>query len=209
MKALFAPLTHLQTDVKYLTDIAHYRPYILPGFPKYRYTIRDVKTGAVFVTYGSEVCVLYAELTVRRLLKHPAKHGIRVEEVVIRTDLGSEFDGTVIYKKDRGFTHVIEKELAAHHHLNRPHCPNDNADVESFRSHGEPEFFDIEDFRDTDGFRWKITTCRNHRNYGRPNGNKWNKTPLEILTEAAPHIPMAVATLRLVLRSEATSQSSK
>ena len=192
VKARYAPLTHLQMDVKYLDDIPHYWPYIQMGFPKFQYTIRDVKTGGVFLAYGKEVSVLYAELTIRRLLNHLAKHAVPVEEIVVSTDRGGEFDGSAVHKDDRGFTYAIEQESKAYHHLNRPHTPNDNADVETFHSHEEPEFFDIEHFRNTGDFWRKITTYQNYWNYARPNSYKWNKTPLDILTESASTIRTSV-----------------
>jgi hypothetical protein len=113
------------------------------GLPRFQYTTRCAKTGAVFLAYGNELSVTYAELTVRRLLEHLRAYGINSADVVIQTDSGSEFDGQAVRKTDRGFTHTIEQLFAARH---RRVCgnANANADVESFHAHEEPEFFDIE-----------------------------------------------------------------
>jgi transposase len=195
VKARYRALTRLQMDVKYLNDIPHYWPQMHRlGLPQFQYTIRCVKTGAVFLAYGREVSVTYAELTVRRLLEHLQAYGIDSKDVVIQTDSGSEFDGQAMHKTDRGFTHTIEQLFAAQH---RHICgnPNANADVESFHAHEEPEFFDIETFDSADDFWTKITTYQHYWNLGRLNSYKGDRTPLQILQEAAPKLPPEILLL--------------
>ena len=195
VKARYAPFTHLQMDVKYLNDIPHYWPQMQRlGLPRFQYTIRCVKTGAVFLAYGQELSVTYAELTIRRLLEHLQAYGIDSHDVVIQTDSGSEFDGQALHKTDRGFTHTIEQIFAAHH---RRICgnANANADVESFHAHEEPEFFDIETFTNVADFWRKITTYQHYWNLGRFNSYKAGRTPLQILQEAAPKLPPEILLL--------------
>ncbi len=195
VKARYAPLTYLQMDVKYLNDLPHYWPQMQSlDLPRFQYTIRCVKTGAVFLTYGSEVSVTYAELTVRRLLEHLADYGIDSQDIVIQTDSGSEFDGQAMHKTDRGFTYTIEQLFAAlHRHIHGN--PNANADVESFHAHEEPEFFDIETFTGSEDFWNKITTYQHYWNLARPNSYKDDQTPLQILQQAAPKLPPEILLL--------------
>jgi transposase len=195
VKARYAPLTRLQMDVKYLNDLPHYWPQMQSlNLPEFQYTIRCAKTGAAFLAYGSEVSVTYAELTVRRLLEHLEAYGISSSDVVIQTDSGSEFDGQAMYKTDRGFTYTIEQLFAARH--GRIHGNvNANADVESFHAHEETEFFNIETFTSQDDFWQKITTYQHYWNLGRFNSYKDDRTPLQILQEAAPKLPPEVLLL--------------
>ena len=177
-------------DVKYLNDIPQYWPQMKAlDLPEFQYTIRCLKTGATFLTYGKEVTITYAELTARRLLTHLEKHGVDLREVIIQTDRGSEFDSQAMFKNDRGFTHTIEHDFGAHHRMLERRNPNANADVESFHYHEELEFFDIEIFKDRRDFFEKVTTYQNYWNLARVNFYKWEKTPLEILAESDTTLP--------------------
>jgi transposase len=195
VKARYRALTRFQMDVKYLNDIPNYWPQMHRlGLPQFQYTIRCLKTGAAFLAYGSEVSVTYAELTVRRFLEHLQSYGINSRDIIIQTDSGTEFDGQALHKTDRGFTYTIEQLFAAQHrHIHGN--PNANADVESFHSHEEPEFFDIEHFNGVTDFWSKITTYQHYWNLGRPNSYKGDRTPLQILQEAAPHLPPEILLL--------------
>ena len=114
---------------------------------------------------------------------------------MVQTDRGGEFDGQTVNKTSGGFTHTIEKVFGAHHRLLLKANPNANADVESFHAHEETEFFDIESFRHRRDFWEKVTTYQHYWNLGRPNSYKGDRTPLDILTEAAPQIPSQVLLL--------------
>ena len=196
VKARYQPLRRLQMDVKYLNDIPHYWPMMKAlGLPEFQYTTRCVKTGAVFLAYGSEVSKTYAELTARRLLSHLGDFGIDLAEVVIQTDQGSEFDGQLVPDRDRGFTHAIEQQFKAHHRLIRKANPNANADVESFHAHEETEFFDIESFTGRQDFWDKVTTYQHYWNLARPNSYKNNQTPLDILKANDPTLSPSVLLL--------------
>jgi transposase len=196
IKKLLAPLHCLQMDVKYLDDIPHYLPFMASlGLPRFQYTIRCVRTGAAFVSYGSELSVTYSEITIRRFLEHLSRHGIDVSKVTVQTDKGSEFDGQAVRKDDRGFTFAIEKLYNAHHRLLLKSNPNANADVESFHSREEPEFFDIECFSSRADFWQKIVTYQHYWNLARLNSYKGFKSPLDILNEADPSISPSVLLL--------------
>src|SRR5262249_23769384 len=68
-------------------------------------------------------------------------------------------------------------------------------DVESFHAHEEPEFFDIETFTDVHDFWKKITTYQHYWNLGRFNSYKGDRTHLQILQQAAPHLPPEILLL--------------
>ena len=70
-----------------------------------------------------------------------------------------------------------------------------NADVETVHNLIELEFFDIETFRDRGDFFLKASTWQRWFNILRKNGHKWDKSPLDIIREAAPQAGEAVATL--------------
>ena len=84
-----------------------------------------------------------------------------------------------------GLTRRRERKLEA----------NPNANVESFHTHEEPEFFDIESFRTANDFWAKITTYKNYWNLARPNSYKDNLTPLETLRQADPRLPACILLL--------------
>jgi len=189
IKAAYKPYTHFQIDVKYLTDLPHYWPFMMfMGLPRFQYTIRELSTGAQFLTYADEISKTYAILTIKRLLEHLKKYGVNLLEVVIQSDNGSEFDGGHLNEKLEGFIHAIEKVFTARHVYIPPGCCNANADVESVHSTIEPEFFDIENFRNRNDFFSKITTYQHYYNLARKNRSRGKKSPLTLLTEKAPEL---------------------
>jgi hypothetical protein len=114
VKAQYRALTHLQMDVKYLTDIAHYWPQMEAlGLPRFEYTIRDTKSGALFLGFANQISVTYASLLVRRCLGHLARFGIDPSQVTVQTDRGGEFSGGQRKKRDFGFVHTVEEICGA------------------------------------------------------------------------------------------------
>jgi len=189
IKAAYKPFTHFQIDIKYLTDLPHYWPFMqFMGLPRFQYTIRELSTGAQLLTYADEISKTYAILTAKRLLEHLKKYGVDLTEVVIQSDNGTEFDGGRLNEKLEGFVHAIEKCFPARHVFIPPGCCNANADVESVHSTIEPEFFDIENFRNRKDFFSKITTYQHYYNLARKNGSRGKKSPLTLLTEKAPKL---------------------
>jgi len=196
IKAALKPFTHFQMDVKYLNDIPQYWPFMqFTGLPRFQYTIRELSTGAQFLTYADEISVTYATLTVKRLLEHLREHGVNLLEVVIQSDNGTEFDGGRLDKQVPGFIHAIEKTFNARHVYIPPGCCNANADVESVHSTIETEFFDIEGFCNRRDFFAKITTYQHYYNLARKNRSRGSKPPLKLLTEKAPELNALILTL--------------
>jgi len=192
IKKKYAPFTRFKMDVKYLTDLAHYWPYLTAmGLPRFQYTIVEVRVGATFLAYSDTFGVAESEAVVRRFLLHLRGQGIPLDQVVIQTDAGTEFDGTVIKRKSDGFTHTIEEDFGATHRV-VPGCPNAQAEAESLHSRIEPEFFDIQDFAGHFDFWNKIATWQNWYNLQRKNSSRGWKSPAENLREIEPQRDTAI-----------------
>ena len=199
-KAAYRALQHLQMDVKYLWDIPHYWPQLeARGLPRYEYTIRDTKSGGVFLGFGSELSTTYASLLVRRCLTHLQQWGIDPFEVVVQTDRGAEFSGGQRGVRKFGFTHTVRKLCAARHVFTPPRWPNANADVEAFHRLVEEELFDLEDFDDVEDFLRKAILYQHYFNFARPNGYKEGRTPWDIIQTDHPNIRPEILLLPPVL----------
>ena len=182
MKARYRAFEKVMVDVKYLTDISHYWPQMHRyKLPRYQYTARDVKTGALFLGFAGSVSETYACIYITRLLGHLKAHGIDLGQVTIQTDCGSEFSGTRVHH-DRGFVHTVNR-LGARHKFIPPATPNANSDVETSHHHIEREFYDLEGFQSKGMFLQKAKTYQYWWNYGRTNQWKGHRTPLEILSK--------------------------
>ena len=187
VKARYKAFRRFHMDVKYLNDIPNYWPYMMQmGLPRFQYSIRELRTGAAFVSYAKQLSVTHAELCARRFLSHLRAHRVPLNEVVIQTDRGTEFDGDAVRKQDRGFTHTIEKLFGATHRQLKRTNPNANADVESFHNLIEVELFDIERFRSEGAFWQNVSTYQNYFNLVRKNSYKAWRSPRDILRRAAP-----------------------
>ncbi|MDF9834445.1 transposase, partial [Ereboglobus sp. PH5-5] len=199
IKAAHAPLTRLQMDTKYLTDIPHYWPQMQArGLPRFQYTIRCESTGAMFLAYSSELSKTCATLAIARVLEHLKAHAIDLSLVEVRTDLGSEFDGDTVHYRPNGF-HGAILGMGAHHRFNPPARPNCNADVESVHATIENEFFDMENFAGAGQFMAAVTTYQHYYNFARTNRSRANKTPAQLLREKSPQIDPRVLLLSPLL----------
>ena len=155
--------------------------------PRYQFTIRDTKSGALILAFAYECSVKCADMAAERYLKQLASHGVNLAQVTLQTDCGPEFSGTVKKKVDRGFTYRVEQVYGAKHQLIPPGCAN--ADVESSHALIEAEFYDLEDFRGPGDFIEKAAVYQNYFNFLRPNSYKGNRTPWEIIQEERPGLP--------------------
>jgi len=128
VKARYEALTHLQMDVKYLTDIPNYWPKMQAlELPKYEYTIRYTNSGALFLGFGQPLTTTYASLLIQRCLHHLERYGIDPALVTVQTDRGREFSGGQRKKRDFGFVHTVRKTCGARHVFTPPRWPNANA----------------------------------------------------------------------------------
>ena len=183
-KMALQPMTHFQMDTKDLCDIPNYFSLMHHlGLPRYQFTIRDVCTGAQFLSFGSENTTHHAALIAKRFLEHLETNAVRLADVVIQTDNGSEYSGNRQDHSTTGFVHCIEQECGANHNYIPPGKPNYNADVESVHNTIESEFYDRERFVSPDDFLAAITRYQFYYNLARYNYSKGRKAPLDIVLE--------------------------
>jgi len=193
VKARYQSLTHHQEDVKHLYDIPYYWPQMTDRkLPKYEYTIRDTKSGFTIVGFSDEYSEQYSTMLTETYLRHLKSFGIDLKDVIIQTDNGSEFGARKRDVKTPGFVNTIVMEWGASHNYIPPGCSNANADVESFHSIVEREFFDLESFRSREDFFRKAQAYQLFYNYTRPNYSKGCKTPIQIVLEDHPDIDTRV-----------------
>jgi len=189
VKARYRALTHLQMDVKVLWDIPQYWAQMQAlELPRYEYTIRDTKSGALFLGFSQQLTVTYASLLIRRCLKHLERFGIDPAEVTVQTDRGSEFSGGQRRTRAFGFVHTVQRLCGAKHLFTPPRWPNANADVEAVHRLIEEEFFDLEHFSGLEEFLRKATLYQHYFNFGRPNSYRRGNTPWEIVAADHPGI---------------------
>ena len=194
IKAAYAPFTRFQMDVKYLTDLPVYWPQMQSlKLPRFQYTIRELSCGAQFLAYSDELSKTYATFAAERFLQHLKSHGLDTSEIIITTDLGSEFDGGTVDYRPEGFHLTIEQRHGARHRFNPPSCPNANADVESVHHTIEGEFFDAQAFDSRADFFAKISTYQLWYNVARKNGSRGYLSPLDLLARKNKDRPKKIS----------------
>ena len=181
VKAKRHSMAHLQMDVKYLTDIPNYWEQIPLGLPKYQYTVRETKTGMLFLGYSDELSGVNACTMIDYVLDELKPDlPFDMSELTVQTDNGSEFSGLARRIETNPFVQMIEKRHGANHVYIRPgHC-NAQADVESSHQLIEEEFFDLTRFADREDFFRKVESYRLYFNFTRPNFHKGGLTPQNI-----------------------------
>lgn len=200
VKRKYKAFTYFQVDVKYLRDIPNYWPQMKRlELPEYQYTCRDIKTGAMFLSYSYVNSVSNSCFFIERILNHLKKHNLSLKDIIIQTDNGGEFSGTFTKEPNQGFQFTVEKEYKAKQRFIPPKHPNANADVETVHDIIEDEFFDYEQFLSLDDFIKKVTTYQYHFNLARKNSYKGKKTPLDILMESTTKIPPSIFNLPPIL----------
>ncbi|MFC1806226.1 helix-turn-helix domain-containing protein, partial [Planctomycetota bacterium] len=188
IKKRLAPFQRLQIDVKALRDQPRYLPQAhLLGLPLSQFSVRDVRSGGMWLTYATETAAVYAHLTVRRLLRHLQACGVDLSQTLLQSDNGSEFKGNQL-RLDGTLLADTVAVFGAQHRFNPPSCPNANADVESLHARIEPEFYDREDFSSLPDFLSKASLYQTYWNLGRPNRSKGRQTPWEILHALLPDV---------------------
>ena len=196
LKARFQPFEQAQVDVKYLNDIPFYveQMWRNPKLPRFQYTWRDVKTGAVFLGFAKELSEEHACCFVHAIDAHLLRTGTALRGfATVQTDNGSEFSGAERQlDKRRGFHHTIEHAIGAKHRFIPPGRKNHQADVETLHHRIEAEFFDLETFRDHTEFFAKASAWQLWWNSTRKNLYKGKRSPDDILLQDAPKRDPAV-----------------
>lgn len=189
-KAKYKAFGHMQMDIKYLQDIPNYWGQMNSfQLPRFQYTVRDTKSGMLFLGFSDEL----SELTARTMIDYLLIR-LRAQfpgyEIIIQTDNGVEFSGTVCHFERAAFSKQVEKHGAKHVFIPPKMC-NVNGDVESIHNTIEKEFFDITPFTSRSDFFQKAEIYRLFYNLERPNSYKKMKTPWLVAQEDWPNQDIA------------------
>lgn len=180
-------------DTKDLSDIpAYWTQMKRLNLPAWQYTYREVRSGLMFLGYAQERSLQHATVFAEWVTAWLSEHGMRQPGDRWQTDGGSEFIGSWNTKTKSDFIKALEHRKIAHFQI---HKTTYNADVETVHNTIELEFYDIETFRDRDDFFAKVSTYQRWYNLLRKNSWKKQRSPLDVIREAAPRIDSAVATL--------------
>ena len=180
-------------DTKHLVDIpAYWTQMKALHLPEWQYTYREVRTGLMFLGYAQVVSLQHATVFAEWVLAWLEEHGLKEPGDRWQTDGGSEFIGSWCAQEKSDFIKALETRGIRHFQIPKTTY---NADVETVHNLIELEFYDIERFRDRREFFLKASTYQRWFNMVRKNSHKWDKSPLDILREAAPKAAEAVVTL--------------
>ena len=180
-------------DTKHLYDMPAYWVQMRAlRLPKYQYTFRDMKLGAMFIGYSKELSLSNSTLFVEVIGSWLKEHGVKTEGTIWQSDGGSEFIGSWQAKKKSAFIKSIENLGAEHFQIPKVTY---NADVEAVHNTIEFEFYDIEGFNNNDNFFAKATTYNLYYNLIRKNSNRKYMSPLDTLIEIKEDINPQVLTL--------------
>jgi len=155
VKARLNPFEKLSVDVKELRDIPNYYPAMIRHrLPRYQYTARDIRTGAVFICYGYENNSTNATYFLAYLAHQLREYAVQVEEANLEvvTDNGPEFSGGAKAIRPGPFTRLAEEVYHISHYRIPPRSPTFDSDVENFHSLVEAEFYDVEGFEGMEEF---------------------------------------------------------
>jgi transposase-like protein len=187
IKARYKAFEQLQVDTKYLNDIPFYVEQWLrhSDLPRFQYTCRDVKTGAVFLGFARELSEAYACCFMAAVAAHLRRTGYDLKDfATVQTDNGSEYSGNERkLRNDRGFRHLVEDTIKARHRFIPVGKKNYQADVESLHERVESEFFDLELFGGRDDFFDRASAWQLWWNTVRETGHRGNRSPDQILCE--------------------------
>jgi transposase len=179
----------LQMDIKYLTDIPPYWEQMQRfKLPRFQYTVRDVKSGMLFLGFADEISECNARQMAEYVLKKITPHF--PGQVILQTDNGVEFSGTTRKIETNHFSAAVRGNGARHMYI-PPGCCNANGDVESIHATIETEFYNLTSFTSREDFLHKAESYRQFYNLERPNYSKGGKTPWLIAQQDHPNTDLA------------------
>ena len=196
IKAKWRLFQQTDIDTKHLYDIPEYWiQMIRHNLPSFQYTAREVVSGMMFVSYGTECTLTYATLFAEIIINHLKKCGVKFTNSRFQTDNGSEFIGAWSAKQPSIFTQTVNSEKGLVHDTIPPGAHTYQADVETAHGIIEDEFYEIETFPSSQIFLAKATQYVTWFNVARKNSYKGNKTPWDIIHQRDPNISPQIATL--------------
>ena len=179
------------------------------GLLRYQFTARIVPEGGIWLAFSAVNDSTYALLFGDRLLAHLAACGVKLEELTVQTDNGSEFGGAWNRRRTPpAFTRLVEQKYCCRQHrFNPPHRSTYNSDVEAVHGLMEQEFYQLEPFRgDPQSFLNQAWTYQLWFNYLRENSAKGHRSPDQLRAERAPWVHPKVYALPPVLLSSLSAQ---
>ena len=186
--------TKLQLDGKYLLDIPnYYYSYKVLGLPKWQFTLRDVKSGAVFLGFMNSENGLDACTFMTYVFEHFKRYGIDVSKLTIQTDGASYIMNLKSLKKTK-FQALIEDVYGAKLKV-KPRGGTKQSDVETLHSLIEREFYDRQIFSSVQDFYEKAYRFLYHFNYIRKNRHKEWKAPVYYLNQDRPKTSIEILDL--------------
>jgi transposase len=186
--------TKLQLDGKYLFDIPNYLVYAkLLGLPKWEYTLRDVKSGATFLSYATTEDGLNACTFITYVFEHFKRHGIDVSKLTIQTD-GASYAMNLKSLKKTDLQVLIEEVYGAKL-VPMPQGGTSQSDVESFHSLVEREFYKRRSFTSIQDFFLQAYEFSYNFNFIRKNSHKDWQPPVYFLNQDRPDTPVEVLDL--------------
>jgi transposase len=199
IKKRLKPFEKIQIDVKYLDDIPEFYPaWVVFRLPKYQFTARCVRTGALFISYAIEKTVTNAAIFATLLQRHMNAYGVSLEASVIQTDNGTEFTTPSHSLETTIFTEVVSKLMQAEHKLIPPGAKTWQSDVETSHRLIEDELYACEQFVTKWDFYRKAAEYQRYFNLERFNSYK-RGSPIQILEELDPTINPEVLVYKPIL----------
>ena len=195
-KAAMRAFEKMQVDTKDLQDIPeYYTQMVMYKLPKFKYTARDMATGASFFAYANENNTTYAGIFGRAVINHLQTYGVKVNEMEIQTDNGVEYIGSVRRKHGMSeFEKVVAEAKGTHTRIPPRHCTW-QSDVERFNGLIEEEFFMCETFNSEEDFLAKSYAYQLFFSYERKNSWREDQTPVQILRSKMPKMDEQVLNL--------------
>lgn len=199
-KAQLRPFAEIQWDTKDLIDIPnYYEAMCFLGLPRYQYTARDVRTGALYISHGRSNNSTNMATFARYVLEHLKGCGVNVCAIRHQSDNGPEFQKTT-YKKEMGaFESVVKSYKGATYDTIPPRHCTWQSDVETSHRLIEDELYCCEPFRSKDEFYGKAAAYQLYFNNHRANRYKIGGMPITILKKEAPDINTQALNLQPIL----------
>ena len=187
VKEALPSLTHFELDGKQINDIPEFYPdWFKLGLPLWQITLRDKKTTAQFIAYGTGETTLVVSTFLTYVLEYFRRMGLDTSKMTISTDHGSFAGG-----KRKSFNEgQLEYFLDTYYGIKHRFIYHKNSHGLVERAHGliEQYFYKRESFKSTGDFFMGAMNYQTWFNLIRKNGHRWFRTPLEILKETRPDL---------------------
>ena len=146
-----------------------------------------------YMGFSQELSLTASTLFAEYLNEQLSSCGVDLSQTIRQTDNGSEYTGGWQAKEPSSYTKMIESVPGQRHVTIPQGAHRHQADVETVHNLVEMEFYELEEFADTQDFLNKAYTYQLFFNLLRPNSYKEGKTPWQLAKEKNLTLPIAVA----------------